>query len=225
MLKKIILFVPFLLCAGPPMLTDDPDVPNLGEVEINFSSELERRETSTLTLPIVDFNYGIFPKVQFTVESGYIWERGQHDFGATEVALKYNFYSNDIVSLALYPHYIFYANNSLFKESNSWEMMLPMSFKLSEKLSLATTLSYIKPIDEESHIEFGSYLEYANNADSYYVEGYWEEELQSKDTLLVNFGYLHEFYEGLSFVGSVGYEVQSSQKKATVGYFGLQVSF
>ena len=225
MLKKIILFVPFLLCAGPPMLTDDPDVPNFGEVEINFSSQLEKRETDTLTMPIVDFNYGIFPKVQFTVESGYLWENSQHDFGETEIALKYNFYSNDIVSLALYPHYIFYANNSLFKESNSWEMMLPMSFKLSEKLSLVSSLTYIKPTKEQSHVEFGSYLEYENNADSYYVEGYWEEEAQSKDRLLVNLGYLHEFDEGLAFIGSVGYEVQSRQKRATLGYLGLQVSF
>ena len=225
MFKKIILCMPFLLYAGPPMLTDDPDVPNFGEFEINFSSQFEKSETDTLTMPIVDFNYGIFPKVQFTVESGYIWENSQHDFGETEIALKYNFYSNDIVSLALYPHYIFYANNSLFKESNSWEMMLPMSFKLSEKLSLVSSLTYIKPTKEQSHVEFGSYLEYENNADSYYVEGYWEEEPQSKDTLLVNLGYLHEFDEGLAFIGSVGYEVQSSQKRATLGYLGLQVSF
>ena len=225
MFKKIILFIPFLLYAGPPMLTDDPDVPNCGEFEINLASELERRETNTLTIPIVDFNYGIFPKVQFTIESSYIWEKSQHDFGATEVALKYNFYSNDIVSLALYPHYIFYANDSLFKESNSWEIMLPISFKLSEKLSLVSSLSYIKPTKEQSHIEFGSYLEYENNRDSYYVEDYWEEEPQTKDRLLINLGYLHEFNDGLAFIGSVGYEVQSSQKRATLGYLGLQVSF
>ena len=225
MLKKIILFVPFLLYAGPPMLSDDPDVPNWGEFEVNFASELERRETTTLTMPIVDFNYGIFPNFQFSVESGYIGEGGQDDFGAIEVALKYNFYSNDILSLALYPHYIFYANDSLFKESSSWEMMLPLSLKLSENLSLVSNLTYIKSIQEQGHIEFGSYLEYENNEESYYFEGYWEEELQAKGTFLVNLGYLHEFYEGLAFIGSVGYEVKSSQKRATIGYCGLQISF
>ena len=225
MLKKIILLIPFLLCAGPPMLTDDPDVPNFGEVEINFSSQLEKRETDTFTMPIVDFNYGIFPNVQFTVEHGYMWEGGKNDFGATEIALKYNFYGNDVFSIALYPHYIFYANDSLFKESNSWEMMLPMRFKLSENLSLVSNLTYLKPIGEQSHSEFGSYLEYEQKSSSYYLEGYWEEELEAKDRLLVNLGYLHEFYEGLAFIGSVGYEVQSSQKRATVGYLGVQVSF
>ena len=225
MFKKIILFIPFILYAGPPMLTDDPDVPNFGDIEINFASELERRETNTLSIPIVDFNYGIFPNVQFTVESGYIWEKSQHDFGAIEVAIKYNFYSNDVFSLALYPHYIFYANNSLFKESNSWEIMLPMSFKLSKKLTLVSSLTYIKPTKEQSHVEFGSYLEYEKSRDSYYVEGYWEEELQTKDRVLINLGYLHKFHDGLAFMGSVGYEVQSSQKMATLGYLGLQVSF
>ena len=225
MLKKIILFLPLLLYAGPPMLSDDPDVPDYGEFEINFASEFERGESRTLTIPIVDFNYGIFPNVQFTVESGYMWEGGQNDFGATEIALKYNFYCNDIFSIALYPHYIFYANDSLFKESNSWEMMLPMRFKLSENLSLVSNLTYLKPIGEQSHSEFGSYLEYEQESSSYYLEGYWEEELEAKDRLLVNLGYLHEFYEGLAFIGSVGYEVQSSQLRATFGYLGMQVSF
>ena len=54
MLKKIILFLPLLFYAGPPMLSDDPDVPNYGEFEINFTSEFERGESTTLTVPIVD---------------------------------------------------------------------------------------------------------------------------------------------------------------------------
>ena len=100
-----------------------------------------------------------------------------------------------------------------------------MSFKLSENLSLVSNLAYIEPIEDKSHIEFGSYLEYENNKNSYYLEGYWEEEAEAKDTILVNLGYRNEFYEGLAFIGSIGYEVQSSQKKAMVSYFGIQRSF
>jgi hypothetical protein len=59
---------------GPPMLTDDPGTPGSGKWEINFGYMEERnRQERLLSLPHVDFNYGLGENMQLKYETGWLF--------------------------------------------------------------------------------------------------------------------------------------------------------
>lgn len=225
-MRTILIFLfPWLLYAGVPMLTEDPGVPAYGEFEINLATTVEKGSIHSVATPVIDVNYGLYPKLQFTFASEYIWEKKKHDLGSSELALKYLFYKTEQLSISISPHYMFSATNSLFKEESSFELMLPMSIKMTDNINLVTNMIYVKPQNEKKHFEFSSYLEYSKNDTSFYLEEYLEKQNALKDKVLINLGILHEFHKGLSFIGSVGGELQSSEKKVIFSYIGLQVTF
>jgi len=225
--KKIgfLLFFGFLY-AGPPMMTDDPFSPNLGQFEINFASELENSDEVSVVIPIIDINYGIFPNTQFTAETAYASSDNQYKSDGLEVAIKYNFYRSGRLNIALYPKYLFYPINTPFNEGESYELQIPISFKLSKNLEWVSSFSYLYPQKAENHYEVGTYLAYENNNHSYYIETYLEENpIDNTMVTFFNIGYFYQYKENLGFMGSIGSEMVDSKKEADVAYLGLQVVF
>ena len=85
------------LWAGPPFRTDDPEPVALGHAEFYLTWTGARTPAGQATaFPLLEFNYGILPDLQFHVvapyaqvrPSGERWARG---YGDTEVGLKYRF--------------------------------------------------------------------------------------------------------------------------------------
>jgi hypothetical protein len=54
--------------AGPPLQTDDPDTPGDGKWEINFATELERRDETWTWVPLLDINYGLGERGQLKIK-------------------------------------------------------------------------------------------------------------------------------------------------------------
>jgi hypothetical protein len=215
------------LYAGPPMITDDPFTPKLNEFEVNFASELEKSDGVSMVAPIVDINYGLFSNVQLTLETGYALADGRYKSDGVELALKYNFYQSDDFSIALYPQYLFYPIKTPFDEGESYALLVPMSFQLSEDFEWVSTFSYVYSILEESgHYEVGSYLSYTHEQSSYFLEGYFEEKPdEARWSQLVNVGYFYQYRDDLGFMFSVGEEINPLAKQTMLSYVGVQVVF
>lgn len=221
----LLLFANFLY-AGPPMMTDDPFTPEVGELEVNFASEIENSEDLSLVIPIVDINYGIYPHTQLTIETAYASADNNYKSDGVEVAVKYNFYRSDTLNIALYPKYLFYPITTPFDEGKSYEIQLPISLKLSDTVEWVTSLSYLYPQNEANHYEVGSYLAYEHNKQSYFLETYFEEHPQDNNVAtFFNIGYFYQYQENLGIMGSIGYETISLKKEAEVAYLGIQVIF
>ena len=103
---------------SPPLDADDPNVPDKGAWEINFTTLGDlTKETKRADLLLVDANYGLLPKIaghelptQLKIEFplAAIWTNGgpsAFGVGAAEVGLKFNFYNNERtgLSVAVYP--------------------------------------------------------------------------------------------------------------------------
>ena len=226
-LKKtgLLLFSGFLY-AGPPMMTDDPFAPDVGQFEINFASEVENSDDLTVVAPIVDINYGIFPNTQLTVETAYASSDNKYKSDGLQVAIKYNFYRSDTLNIALYPKYLFYPISTPFNEGESYELQIPISLKLSDNLEWVTSLSYLYPQKEKNHYEVGTYLAYGKNNHTYYFETFVEEiPINNSMITFFNVGYFYQYKDNLGFMGSIGSEMVDSKKEADVAYLGFQVIF
>jgi len=215
------------LQAGPPMLSDDPFVPDRGQFEINLTGELSEAQERVLTAPILDANYGLVEDLQITFELGYINAPNQKGFDALELAFKWNFYSDDFFAVAINPKYLSNPVDSIFNEGEVYEVSVPMNFTLSENLSLVVSPAFIYPLTtDEAHMEFGSYLKYSYEKSDFFIE-YFAESSKKYDDLfsIVNLGYMLQFHENIAFMLSIGQEIKSPEKEATIAYSGLQFVF
>ncbi len=103
---------------SPPLEVDDPGVPDKGQYEINFTSEVDfSNHVRAFDFLSVDANYGIRPKIfgheiptQIKLECPIAGEQTVGDpvnvgIGATQFGLKFNFYDNEHTgaSVAFYP--------------------------------------------------------------------------------------------------------------------------
>jgi len=227
MLKTLGLFIiPACLFAGPPMITNDPFVPNVGQFEINLASEAEFREHTRINTPIIDVNYGLFEKVQLTFSSAYSFTHENDDINGLEIELKWNFYTNEIFSIALDPVYVFYPILSDFDEGEVYELGVPLNFFLSENLNLVVEPRYVDSQNKKAFFEGGAYLQYTSNQHSFFTELFVEENPDKNELYsLVNLGYTNQFYENIMFMFSIGRDVVAEDKQATVSYLGLQFVF
>lgn len=85
------------LLAGPPFRTDDPEPVALGHAEFYLTwMGTHTPDSRAITAPLLEFNYGLLPNLQFHVVAPYAqvkpagetWARG---YGDTEIGLKYRF--------------------------------------------------------------------------------------------------------------------------------------
>ena len=215
-----------LLYAGPPMMTDDPFTPDVNQLEINFASEFEKSDDLSVVVPIIDMNYGIYPNVQLTLETAYASADSQYKSDGVEVAVKYNFYHNDYFNIAIYPQYHFYPISTPFDEGETFSFLLPMSWQISERLEWVSSFSYVHPLKEKEHYEFGTYFAYTKENHSYFLETYFEERAETNDVAtFFNVGYFYQYRDNLGLMGSIGYETIDSRKQTNLAYVGLQVIF
>ncbi len=97
LLATILLGTGSSLQAGPPFRTDDPEPVALGHGEFYIAAVGARTpEGQALAAPLLEFNYGILPNLQFHLvaplaqaqATGEPWARG---YGDTELGLKFRF--------------------------------------------------------------------------------------------------------------------------------------
>ena len=220
------LFLFSQLLAGPPMLSNDPFVPDVGQFEINLGAHMEEGNERIIAAPILDVNYGLIQNVQITVAGAYLQDDSRRGFDAFEVGIKWMFYSNDLFAIALNPVYLSYPVKTVFNEGESYKLSVPMSFRFNEHWSWIVDFDYIYPREERDHLELGTYVQYTQGNHNFYGE-YFVEQSKYHDALfsLVNFGYLWQFHNHVAFMFSAGQEIRAEEKEANIIYSGLQVTF
>ena len=219
----IFITIAISLFAGPPMKSSDPFVPSIGQYEINLSIEFEKKNSTLVRAPIIDFNYGIIENVQFTLESSYIISDSQKGFDSLEVAFKWPFYRGEIVTIGLNPKYISYPVDSIFNEGKVYELTIPMNFSLAQNIDLIADVTYVYPLDGVKHLEYGTYLKFSQNKHTYFSEVFFEDSPHTNELFtLVDLGYMYQFHKNIAFMISLGKEIIAEDKKAVIGYSGLQ---
>ena len=167
-----LLFFSSILHAGPPMATDDPFTPDVGQFEINFASELIKGAETEFVTPIIDFNYGAYPNVQFTFETAYASLANEYDSTGLELALKYHFYESEALNIALYPQYLFYPISTSLDEGEEFTLIVPISLQLSANTEWILSPAYVKSKGKASHLELGTYVKYNQDIHNYFFEFY-----------------------------------------------------
>ena len=226
---KIVLlfFVVVSLWAGPPMKSDDPFVPSYGEFEVNLAVEIEKKDNTLFHVPVIDLNYGIYENIQFTMEGAYVTSENENDFDALKLALKWNFYTGELFSIAISPQYKSYPIDSIFNEGETYELKIPINIYLTSKLNLIVDLTYVYPKESGEHIEYGTYLQYLSNKHRYYSELFFENAPHNEEVFyLLNLGYMYQLNDNIALMISIGKEMAAKEEpKATLAYGGLQFVF
>jgi hypothetical protein len=98
--------------AGAPFVTDDPETLADNRWEVNYAiSKTWMHNSTSVTAPSIDINYGLSKHVQLHMQPRYTYQRNGHDkqsgFDSTELGIKNRFFSlnlNDIeFMLGIYP--------------------------------------------------------------------------------------------------------------------------
>ncbi len=208
------------------MLTDDPFTPDVGQFEINIGGFMEDRDNLVVTAPIIDVNYGLIKNVQLTMATAYISSVDENGWDALELAVKWNFYSNELFSMAVSPLYVNYPVETIFNEGERYAISFPMNFQFNARWSLVLTPSYIYQSTADEHPELGTYLQYALERHNFYVELFMEESKDYDATFsLANFGYSWQYNDSVVLMLSVGREIRAEEREATIAYSGLQLVF
>ena len=169
----------------------------------------------------MDINYG-FKNLEFTLKSSYTTLGTQEDFEGLKTEIKWLFYGDDFFTMALHPKYISFPIESRFDTGEVYELGLPMNFRLDKSLDLVLNLTYFKPKGIEDHFEFGTYLRYNKDRNSYFLEAYVEESIEHQAFhYLGNIGYRHLYDKDKALLLSLGRDLKTKADKRTLIYVGL----
>lgn len=230
MRKILLLVMAIALYAGPPMLTNDPFLPEK-DFEINVAVHTEQDDKSTTYVPILDINYVAMKNLELTLYSTYKTvdseKEKKSDFSITELAFKYQFFNNNTITTALVGGYRFSPMKTMFDEEEEYELQLPINYQINQKLHFVFTTTYIHPMRhvEEEHVEFGSYIEYEVAKNKFYIEALEHSKEKSELYYLMNFGHMYEFNSRYSTLFSIGKTLKSEtpEEEARFAYIGLQI--
>ena len=87
--------------AGPPYRTDDPEPTPLGHYEFyTFSTGMVVRDDTSGSLPAFEFNYGLIPNGQLTIDASAAFDSPSDDstqfgYGDMQLSFKYRFIQDD----------------------------------------------------------------------------------------------------------------------------------
>jgi hypothetical protein len=249
-LKKAIL-VAFAICAlgagearaqgGPPMITDDPGTPGDKKWEINLAVALEHRPGETAAdFPAIDLNYGVGEHLQLTLQTApVLLKREGHGLigglGGTEAAVKWRFLdqqkNGDGFDMSMFPRVIF----NVVRSSPRRGLSEPGA-RFQIPLQMAKTFGRW-----HADFEFGPHVSSVARSEWLYgivggldvskatllmAELHGTSRMNiTDDVLTVNVGIHHEFSTTRTLIVSLGREIRSPDPLATIGYFGLQLTF
>lgn len=133
---------------SPPLVVDDPGVPDKGQYEINLTTQADySKQQQTFDFLFVDANYGVVPKilghelptqVKFEFPLSGAKTNGDHlqvGIGTAAFGLKFNFYDNEHtgLSLAFYPQIEFAITGATAVERNLAEVGQTLALPLLVK--------------------------------------------------------------------------------------------
>jgi hypothetical protein len=223
------------------MITDDPGTPGDKKWEINLAVALEHRPGETAAdSPAIDLNYGVGEHIQLTLQTApVLLKREGHGLigglGGTEAAVKWRFLdqqaNGDGVDMSMFPRAIF----NIVRSSPRRGLSEPGT-RFQIPLQMAKTFGCW-----HADIEFGPHVSSVARSEWLYgivggldvskatllmAELHGTSRMNfTDDVLTVNVGIHHELSATRTLIVSLGREIRSPDPLATIGYFGLQLTF
>lgn len=211
--------------AMPPMKSNDPFVPNLGQYELNFAYIVENSQNSSSQARILDFNYGIIKNVQVTFETAYVINNTIEDLDAFEVSMKWLAYQGTFFSFAVEPKYKFFPYSSAFDQGDTFGLSIPMSFQFFSKLVFMFDPKIIFPSGQDSYIELGNLINYQHNVHNFFFEIYLTQVPNAQNIYLVKFGYAYQIRQNFNAMISYAEPLFTNTALSNEIYTGLQIIF
>jgi hypothetical protein len=97
LILSIFAFMPQMVQAGPPFVTDDPETVAYQHWEIYLAAQFKHdRDQDSSTLPHLEINYGAIPNVQIHLIAPLVYVKpeggsSQYGYGDTELGVKFRF--------------------------------------------------------------------------------------------------------------------------------------
>jgi hypothetical protein len=224
---------------GPPMITDDPGTPGNGKFEINLAFAFEHRPGETaFDAPAIDINYGVGDRIQLTLQGGpVLLKRSDHGalggLGGTEAAVKWRFLGDQEtgVWMSMFPRVIFNLSQSSVRRGLAEEgtqFQIPLQFAkafpgFDLDLEWGPLVSTVGP----AQWLYGVVVEVdAGTSTELMAELHGTSRTNFRDDeLVVNIGFRQKLNEHSVFIGSLGHELRSPEKRALIGYAGVQLLY
>ena len=225
---------------GPPLLTDDPETPEVKSWEINLAvtAEISRDETH-FEAPIADINYGFTDRIQLKYEVPWVisntsGETSQSGFGQSIAGVKYRFLDKDKAGVAVstYPQITFSSpvsdrlkNQNV--DNNTGNVFLPIEVEQNiEKFELNEEVGYQLTNGQTSQLAYGFAATYPIH-DGFVLlselHGHTFRDF-SDDELVMNIGTQAPLYAKMSALISVGRSLRDFQGAPSryLAYIGMQ---
>jgi hypothetical protein len=131
----VLLFLPALVCAGPPYVTDDPEPTDSRHYEIYLFGQGSGGRSGASSAYGIDFNYGAGDDLQLTAAVPFVFERptgeaSARGIGNIELAAKYRFaHKADIGwDIAVFPR-LFLPSSSDAVGEKHFSLLIPVWFQ------------------------------------------------------------------------------------------------
>jgi len=215
---------------GPPMLTNDPGTPDIGDFEINTSFNSEITNQNQFSLPALDINYGANGHTQLTVQFPYLITSEVGDsrksigsFGYPIMGVKDRFLDQekDSISVSVFPQVLVAGNQT--------EFMLPFELERSMgKWTIGDEIGYYFIESKSQNMFNGSLLGYnISKKAQVLLECYFEYNFNTSVGTqgFVNGGFRYAFNKTFIFLASAGTQLispASQQKQYFFSFLGMQ---
>jgi hypothetical protein len=224
---------------GPPMITDDPGTPGDGKFEINFAMAFEHRPgATTFDAPAIDINYGVGDRIQLTLQGGpVLLKRSDHGtiggLDGTEAAVKWRFLDDQKtrVSMSMFPRVIFNISQSSVRRGlaeDGTRFQIPLQFaKAFSGFDVGLEWGPLVGTVGPAQWIYGVVVAVdVSKTAAVMAELHGTSRTNfSDDELAVNVGVRQKLSEHCVFIGSLGHELRSPERRALIGYAGVQLLF
>lgn len=235
-----IICFPFVVLAGPPILTNDTGTPGPGKWETNIGFTVEKRQDANLyNTPALDLNYGIGDRIQLNYSVSWIvldttGEAAKNGLGNSEVAVKWRFLDEDKdgMALSVYPRFIF---NNPVSSADRGLVDMGTVFRLPFQMEKKIGMIIINPeIGYDFRQEGGDQWLYALALKYGEIKGLevmaeifgTSDNSFKKQENVVNIGVRKDVSENVSLHASVGTSLRREpDQPKLLSYVGLQMRF
>lgn len=162
----LVLIFAGILKAGHPLISEDVFTIGKSKIQLEFTPEIYfLQDENDIDFPLT-FSYGFNDKTDIIMGIPYTLIRypgtagpGDHRFGHPVVEIKYWFYKNNILNMAVKPGALF-----RFKRENFWDGIFPSLYLVQtlkfKNLVIHLNEGVIKP-ESDTHIPWNSHLSIA----------------------------------------------------------------
>lgn len=227
--------------AGPPLIIDDPDILDPGELQFIIAADGQGTDSvDVFELPNLDLEVGITSRSELSIELPYTIENpaaasSRHGFGFASVGYKLQFLSTPNTQMAIEPGYSWLVTNSLLEGvSDDGSSVVSLPLLCSRRVGDVTVLSQLawyRASGGDRAWDYGVAVMWPERGSTQLMTELYGAADRSLDQreLVINFGLDHEFEDKMHLLAAVGTHLARStsavEKLRYRVYIGLEWFF